>query len=616
MSKPIPQAWRRSAPADHPAQHTPTEFPHGVETPLASSDNEDGMAYLRSMSYVHTSGRFSSYSTLAADDSRRGSAHNTLVNSSLAPTDYASSDNGSHKARPDSAARKSPLRASNSWGPHAEYGGVAPEMDAHAVRAMKYGRVRYLDGLRLVAALVVLTSTVIGTHTQTWAVGKSILYPFNSEFALTLFLALQGRALTLPWLVSRKDAIASFKQAAAKAKAAKAAKAAPPTLAKTLDEKAAPPAVPSAASEWNRPDYKLYGMAMLARPFRFVLPILFVTGVQYGVCRATGLYAQNANFETLIGTRPSWCFSSGAQWIVTATNLFTSEDRPTELRSEAGPIFYLPWFFQNSYYLYGATMIVSVLQRDTRVMFLAVMGLLNWCTLSYLAPAMLGLMVAELDVSGYFARVRMSRGWSWAVQGGCAVLLLLFLLVPQIRDPVNEGLSHLQVIRPTNRNGANIYAVIKFTDVICATLLLVLLEVSRVAQRVLSIAPLSMMGQQIGAAIVAVHAIVLWSIMPKIFPMAADSSVTSGAATNLAGIWALTLIITLALSTVFRVAIEIPSELLGRATLIFFYGQVDMQQLSSVSQAQVDRARVSGYLMPLPSLGNPMAKLGLTKVPW
>ncbi|CDW98296.1 hypothetical protein [Sporisorium scitamineum] len=321
---------------------------------------------------------------------------------------------------------------------------------------------------------------------------------------------------------------------------------------------------------------------MISRPFRFLLPILFVTGVQYGICKATGLYPQNANFETLIGQRPGWCFANGSQWIVTATNLFTSEDRPTELRNEAGPIFYLPWFFQNSYYLYGATMIVSVLQRDTRVMFLVVMGLLNWCTLSYLAPALLGLLVAELD----------------------------------IRDPVNEGLSHLQVIRPTNRNGANIYAVIKFTDVVCSMLLLVLLELSRFSQRALSLAPLSMMGQQIGAAVVTVHAIVLWSIMPKIFPMTADNSVTSGAATNLAGIWALTLIITLALSTIFRVAIEIPSELLGRATLIFFYGQVDMQQLSTVSQKQVEKARNSGYLMPLPSLGNPMAKLGLTKVPW
>ncbi|TKY86558.1 hypothetical protein EX895_004707 [Sporisorium graminicola] len=623
MSKPIPQAWHRGSGLYDSPSYTPNEFPNGVETPMATSDNEDGMAYLRSMSYVHTSGRFSSYSSLNNnnDDSRRGSAHNTLVNASAAATDYASSDTDSHKnAKFDSAVRKSPLRASNPWEAQAEYGGMVPEMNPEAVRKMKYGRLRYIDGLRFVAAIVVLTSTVIGHHTQTWSAGKSILYPFNSNFALTLFLALQGRALTLPWLVSRKDAISSFKEAAAKVKAAKAAKAAAP--AKTLDEKAAPPAAvtpnseTSSKNEINKPDFKLYGMAMISRPFRFLLPVLFVTGVQYGVCKATGLYPQNPNFETLIGQRPGWCFANATQWIITATDLFTSEDRPTELLNAAGPIFYLPWFFQNSYYLYGVTMIVSILQRDTRVMFLIVMGLLNWCTLSYLAPALLGLLVAELDVSGHFAKVRKHRAVCWGVQLLCAVLFLLFLLVPQIRDPVNSGLSHLQVLRPTTRNGANIYSVIKFTDVICATLLLVMLELSRFSQRVLSLAPISMMGQQIGAAIVAVHAIVLWSIMPKIFPMTADNSVTSGAATNLAGIWALTLIITLALSTVFRVAIEIPSELLGRATLIFFYGQVDMQSLSTVSQKHVEKARNSGYLMPLPSLGNPMAKLGLTKVPW
>lgn len=611
MAKPIPPAWRRGSNlSESPSTLTPTEYPAGVETPLS---DDDGMAYLRSMSYVHTSGRYSSYSTVQGHDSPRSSPHGTLVNPSAAPTDYASSDNESHhpKTKWDSLGKRSPLKNSASWEGREELG-VVPELDQGTMDKMKYGRLRYVDGLRLVAALVVLTSTVIGEHTQQWSVGSSILYPFNSRFGLTLFLALQGRALTLPWLISRKDAVSSFKEAAAKAKAAKAAKAAP---AKTLDEKVTPPVV-STRNEINKPDFKLYGMAMISRPFRFLLPILFVTGVQYGICKATGLYPQNANFEALIGQRPGWCFANGSQWIITATNLFTSEDRPTELLQEAGPIFYLPWFFQNSYYLYGVTMIVGILQRDTRVAFLAVMALLNWTTLSYLAPAMLGLMVAELDVSGHFARVRGSRGLRWGLQAVCAVVMLVFLLVPQVRNPVNDGLSHLQVIRPTNRNGANIYSVIKFTDVICSTLLLVLLELSPVMQRVLAVAPVSMMGQQIGAAIVAVHAIVLWSIMPKIFPMTAANSITTGAATNLAGIWALTLIITLALSAVFRVVVELPSELMGRAALIFFYGQDDMQKLSVMTEKHVEKARNSGYLMPLPSLGNPMAKLGLTKVPW
>ncbi|KAJ1039575.1 hypothetical protein NDA11_006180 [Ustilago hordei] len=575
MSKPIPATWRRGSAMSESPSFTPSDVAAGVETPLGSSENEDGMAYLRSMSYVHTSGRFSSYSIM--DDSRRA----TLVNPGT-PTDY-SSETDSQKG---------------------------------AVKKMKYGRLRYIDGLRFLAAIVALTSTVIGTQNTKWAVGKSILYPFGSDFALTLFLAIQGRALALPWLINRKDACKSFNDAAAKAKAAKAAKA--NAAPKALDEKATPQPVQGnkAESEINTPDFKLYGMAMISRPFRFLLPILFVTGVQYGFCQATGLYPNNPNFESLIGTRPGWCFRNASQWIITATNLFTSEDRPTELRSEAGPLFYLPWFFQNSYYLYGLSMIVSILQRDTRVAFLLIMGLLNWCTLSYLAPALLGLLVAELDISGHFARLRKHKVATWVIQGFCTAVLLVFLLVPQVRDAINTGLSHLQVIRPTNRNGANIYSVIKFTDVICSLLLLTLLELSPLSQKVLSITPLCMAGQQIGAAIVAMHAIVLWSIMPKIFPMTADSSITSGAATNLAGIWALTLIITLALSTVFRVMIEIPSELLGRATLIFFYGQDDMQQLSSVSLQHVNKARNSGYLLPIPSLGNPMAKLGLTKVPW
>ena len=624
MSKPIPETWRRGSGLSEAPSYHPNDVVSGVETPQGTSDNEDGMAYLRSMSYVHTSGRFSSYS-IAGEDSRRGSGHNTLVNSA-APTDYASSDNDSmHKGGKgfDPSVKRSPLRDSNSWkDEQAEMGGVVvSEISVEAVKKMKYGRLRYIDGLRFLAAVVVLTSTVIATQAGRWSVGKSILYPFSSNFGLTLFLAIQGRALTLPWLVSRRDAIKSFKDAAAKAKAAIAARGAA-AAPKALDEKVTPPPVQGAKpesgvqSEINTPDYKMYGMAMISRPFRFLLPILFVTGVQYGVCKATGLYPSNANFETLIGQRPGWCFASAAQWIITATNLFTEEDMPTELQNAAGPIFYLPWFFQNSYYLYGLTMIISILQHDTRVAFLLVLGFLNWTTLSYLAPALLGLLVAELDISGHFAKLRKNRIANWTVQFLCAALFFIFLLVPQVRDPVNDGLSHIQVLRPTQRGGVNIYSVIKFTDVICSALLLVFLELSPVAQKVLSIAPLSMMGQQIGAAIVAIHAIVLWSIMPKIFPMTSASSVTSSAATNLAGIWALTLIITLALSTIFRVAIEIPSELLGRATLIFFYGQDDMQQLSTVSLKHVEKARNSGYLLPLPSLGNPMAKLGLTKVPW
>ncbi|CCF48554.1 hypothetical protein NDA11_006180 [Ustilago hordei] len=609
MSKPIPATWRRGSAMSESPSFTPSDVAAGVETPLGSSENEDGMAYLRSMSYVHTSGRFSSYSIM--DDSRRA----TLVNPGT-PTDYSSETDSQKGGKFDTTTKKSPLRDSRSWENHAEMGQVLPEITPEAVKKMKYGRLRYIDGLRFLAAIVALTSTVIGTQNTKWAVGKSILYPFGSDFALTLFLAIQGRALALPWLINRKDACKSFNDAAAKAKAAKAAKA--NAAPKALDEKATPQPVQGnkAESEINTPDFKLYGMAMISRPFRFLLPILFVTGVQYGFCQATGLYPNNPNFESLIGTRPGWCFRNASQWIITATNLFTSEDRPTELRSEAGPLFYLPWFFQNSYYLYGLSMIVSILQRDTRVAFLLIMGLLNWCTLSYLAPALLGLLVAELDISGHFARLRKHKVATWVIQGFCTAVLLVFLLVPQVRDAINTGLSHLQVIRPTNRNGANIYSVIKFTDVICSLLLLTLLELSPLSQKVLSITPLCMAGQQIGAAIVAMHAIVLWSIMPKIFPMTADSSITSGAATNLAGIWALTLIITLALSTVFRVMIEIPSELLGRATLIFFYGQDDMQQLSSVSLQHVNKARNSGYLLPIPSLGNPMAKLGLTKVPW
>ncbi|SPC61641.1 uncharacterized protein UHOD_03335 [Ustilago sp. UG-2017b] len=609
MSKPIPATWQRGSAMSETPSFTPSDVAAGVETPLGSSENKDGMAYLRSMSYVHTSGRFSSYSIM--DDSRRA----TLVNPGT-PTDYSSETDSQKGGKFDTTTKKSPLRDSRSWENHAEMGQVLPEITPEAVKKMKYGRLRYIDGLRFLAAIVALTSTVIGIQNTKWAVGKSILYPFGSDFALTLFLAIQGRALALPWLINRKDACKSFNDAAAKAKAAKAAKA--NAAPKALDEKATPQPVQGnkAESEINTPDFKLYGMAMISRPFRFLLPILFVTGVQYGVCQATGLYPNNPNFETLIGTRPGWCFRNASQWIITATNLFTSEDRPTELRSEAGPLFYLPWFFQNSYYLYGLSMIVSILQRDTRVAFLLIMGLLNWCTLSYLAPALLGLLVAELDISGHFARLRKHKVATWVIQGFCTAVLLVFLLVPQVRDPINTGLSHLQVIRPTNRNGANIYSVIKFTDVICSLLLLTLLELSPLSQKVLSITPLYMAGQQIGAAIVAMHAIVLWSIMSKIFPMTADSSITSGAATNLVGIWALTLIITLALSTVFRVMIEIPSELLGRATLIFFYGQDDMQQLSSVSLQHVNKARNSGYLLPIPSLGNPMAKLGLTKVPW
>ncbi|PWY99811.1 hypothetical protein BCV70DRAFT_113205 [Testicularia cyperi] len=626
MSKPNPQTWRRESDYSLSPTLGVDDITPGAETPLAHSDSEDRMAYLRSMSYVHmsSSGRFGTYSSV---DSRRSSTLNggTLVANSPTPTDYASSEDISGKNN----KKHSPLRDSNSW--DGQDGGFGALSNASTmIRKMKYGRLRYIDGLRLLAAIIALTSTVIATTSTKWAVGSSILHPFNSNFGLVLFLAISGRTLGLPWLLSRKDALKTAKDTAAKAKAAKAAKTAPapkklsdePSSGKstptTLVEKpGTPSSTRSVTDEINAPDFELFGMAMLARPFRFLLPILFVTGIQYGVCEATGLYPSNANFETLIGTRPGWCFPDASQWIVAATNLFVTEDRPTQLQNETGALFFLPWLFQNSYYLYGLTMIVTILQKDTRVSFLALLAFLSWTTLSYIAPAILGLMVAELDVSGQIRKVRKGNKLiSLGLQALIAVVFLLLLLVPQIRNPIDTGLSAIQVLRPSSQNDANIYGVIRFSDVICSTLLLLFIEFSQLSQKVLSFAPISMMGQQIAAAIVAIHGIVLWSIMPRVFPMASDTSATSGAASNLVGIWALTLLITLALSIFFRLVIEIPSEILGRAALIFFYGQDKMQQLSNISLHHVERAKNSGYLLPIPSLGNPMAKLGLTKIPW
>lgn len=579
------------------------------------------------MSYVHTSGRFnSSYSGLDQSPRFSSMTGSTLQNSPV-QTDYGFANDSSPKGeKTESLLKKSPLRDTESWDGHVDFSDAA---DTPAlIKKMKYGRLRYIDGLRLLAALLAMTSTVIGTTSRTWSVGSSILHPFNSNFGLVLFLAISGRTLGLPWLLNRRDAVKTIANAAAKAQATKQVAAMSEKLTDEKSGKISPTrtkdvpsilkkSLPSSPAPINAPDFELVGMSMLARPFRFLLPVLFVTGIQYGVCEATNLYPNSQNFANLIGVRPGWCFTDGSQWIVAATNLFVLEDQPARLQSETGSLFFLPWLFQNSYYLYGLTMIVTILQRDTRVSFMIVLAFLSWCTLSYISPAILGLLVAELDVSGHFGRVRRSSKLvRYGAQSATALLFLLFLLVPQVREPVDSGLSTLQVLRPATADGANIYSVIRFTDVICALLLLVFLEISEVSQKVLSLAPISMMGQQLSAAIVAIHGIVLWAIMPKIFPMTSADSVTSGAATNLAGIWALTLVITLALSIVFRVIVEIPSEILGRAMLIAFYGQENMQRHSTMSTQHVQKAKNSGYLLPLPSLGNPMAKLGLTKVPW
>ncbi|PWN51400.1 hypothetical protein IE53DRAFT_51829 [Violaceomyces palustris] len=470
-------------------------------------------------------------------------------------------------------------------------------------------RVAYLDSTRFLAAILVLSASVLGSITPTWRFGDSFLYPVNSNLGYILFLAISGRVLVLPWLIGRDREDLESRTHSSSCLGQTTTRE-PSSLTLATPEGFPPKDSSHEVQSESILSFKTLGMAMFMRPFRFLMPALVITGLQYATCGIVRFKAGNEGYLTLLGMLPHWCFSDGAGWIVEVTNLFVMENTPEIHQRLAGGLWTLPWHFQGSFYLYGLVMVISSLRTDTRISFLVVLSVLCFASLSFLLPMILGVIVAELQVSG-----KLSDLTRWFVMRRFFVkflvlcALMVFLWTPQLRNGADQGLARIQTIRPSSMtNGSSGYDSVRISDCLVSFFFLIWIEISPRTRSWLVWRPLSLGGRHLAAGLVSTHHLVIWSILPSIKPIS-DREATSQPTHYLGIIWIGALGFSLLLSIPFRLLVEIPSELLGRFFLMVLFGQDAVQLEGGHHEEEQSKDKQSKTLLPMPDFGNPRAKL-------
>jgi hypothetical protein len=400
------------------------------------------------------------------------------------------------------------------------------------------GRLRYLDSLKLIAAITLLTATVFTSATREWAGASTVLYPVRSDFALSVFMVLVGRILPLPWL----EPLASGKAAA--------------------------PTIPASMRQ--------FGQALLRRPFRF-LPVLLISGLQYAVGRAGGPFATSEPLRQLFGgvaELPQWTLSNARAWAGVATSLFVASDMSVHLRSTSSTLYTTPWLLQGSLYILGVATFSGLFKNSSRQALFVFLAVVNWCTYSFLTPFMLGLIIADLSVCGTLTRLSAGGTSNRALRTGlqCAVaaLLAVFLFVAPLREGLSNALAHAQVLHGTEGDPLTSgHQLLRFSDVISAALMVLLAEVAWPVRAVLSFRPLAALGRFGAAAVAISHPLVLFYLVPRLYQPSFDA-VDHSAGSVLLRLWGLTLGLSLAAAPLIAMLAELPSEVMARLCVRFF----------------------------------------------
>ncbi|EPQ30873.1 uncharacterized protein PFL1_01770 [Pseudozyma flocculosa PF-1] len=467
-------------------------------------------------------------------------------------------------------------------------------------------RERHLDGLRLLAAVLVLSSTVVGSVPSDSKLSRTLLYPIRSDFGLILFFVLCGRTVGLPWIKPRALPPRSPPPPVLDAKAGKKGekrhdqdKEQDPKQEQGGEQEQryeAPPVIPAKVHYSTEPMFQTMGKSIVSRPFRFLLPALIVSAIQYRLCKTTNMSASHADFHAVF-SRPfatDWCLENAVDWLTTFVNLFTMETMSQVLRQQTSMLFTVPWLLQGSYYAYVMAMFGEMLGKDTRLFFYFAIGALNWASWSYLSPFVAGIFLAELDVSGRFARLLRPVGGpetkvpaffralaSSNVLGFYAQLVSaagmgLMLFLPSVRDNTTEALSQLHTLNPPfSKDFWSGYDMVRFADLAAAFFLVALVDMTPVLRYVFNLRPISLLGQHLSAGITVMHPIVFWNIVPRLvsMPSEADRAMGKGTSSTVATVWIVCLAISTALAVLFRLLLEYPSSLLGELFVALWFGK-------------------------------------------
>lgn len=402
----------------------------------------------------------------------------------------------------------------------------------------------HLDGVRLIAALALLTSTVVTTGTAGWKGSEGILYPFRSNWGFAVFLTLIGRLFATPWLK--------------------------------------PLGPPREGDTQGQASFLKLGQSLLARVFRFLLPVIVVSAAQYGTCKSSnGLYPDNEGFNTMIGgvdNKPQWCATNNKEWAAWTTSLFVEFDMSAHLQTNTSSLYASSWLLQASFYAAGVILFSHVFKTSWRTVLWVLLAFLNWTTYSYLAPVMLGILLADFSVSGQLSRMKhepsraifkmgcINFSIALLAQFAALALFIVFTFVRVVRENVSDDLAKVQVLYGISGNDLTSgFELIRSSDVISAFLFILLAETVAPLRLALSFRPVSFVGRWLSAGLVLVSPLVMYGIVPRLFNPSTAGSMNGA----LASAWGYTFGISIALAILFLLLVELPSLYIGKAFVWF-----------------------------------------------
>ncbi|MBW0524628.1 hypothetical protein O181_064343 [Austropuccinia psidii MF-1] len=317
-------------------------------------------------------------------------------------------------------------------------------------RHIKKKRLAYLDGLKFLAALIVLNGTLFDavlTENDYKLIQKSSpLYIFRStNLGISMLLILSGRSLIAPlWDPPNPNA----------------------KLSKNFD-----PTKPLVS--WSR-----LTRAMLIRPFRFIFPVISIAALQWGLASG-GDHRLTKKCNEAGMTEPYWANIDRLAGLMTLIfDLFTYFEVDTIAGKAFGAnLWTVPWFFQSSYAVYVTHFMLGNLPSN-RYWVYAILITFSWTSLNYFALPLTGLVIADMAAHGHTAKLRKLNLISRiSLRIGLLILAFAIQWIPFIRDHLNSAMSKINVQSHNE---------ITFADWILVSVILFVVETSDLAQTVLS----------------------------------------------------------------------------------------------------------------------------------
>ncbi|GAA5972274.1 hypothetical protein JCM11641_002385 [Rhodosporidiobolus odoratus] len=396
-------------------------------------------------------------------------------------------------------------------------------------RHVKLPRLGYLDGLKFFAAWVVLNGTyfdaTLSDNDYTAIQRDSPLYIVRSTgLGWTFLLLLMGRSLVTPlWDVPSPHAPAT-------------------TNGKPN----------TALISWAR-----LTRAMLVRPFRFILPIIAIVALQWGLAANNNTH----NCNNVGMDEPYWgLISRFAGYATLVFNLFTIYEADTVAgQTFAGNLWTAPWFFQASYAVYTTHLMLGNLSSN-RYWVYGLIAFFSWTTYNYMFIAILGLVLADMHAHGHLHKIR-TKWPAWqrlSLHAALIAIALVFQWVPVIRDNVNKGLA---VINVTDHDD------LTFCDAIFAFCWLFAIETSGLAQNILGNVVMRTLGK-LAPGMVLLAPAITYTIVPDIALNMHNNG--SSASSVLGTCWVAMFFIVVALSIAFHFVVELPSKMIGEVIVELF----------------------------------------------